>query len=921
MTKITHTKDDTKILILETRDQKLQFICEDNTDPATSATHPKRYIFEGPCADFNEKNDNGRLYDKDDYLKHVDYLQEDIELNQLAGEVDHADEDFDPKMRSISHLVRKLWYDENTNQVMIRIEIIPNRFGQDIMAAADMGMPIYISSRASGFINKKGEVTLERIYTYDIVYRPGFRNAKLERMNESLNFKSKSVAIYEWKDGQGMEINKNNTNEMNFITETEFNGFSKEIKQKLISFEKIINEVKSTLSGDDDSLPQGINNFSAKKKNNKAVMLFEEKIASLHKELSNIDKNGDFKIVKENLESLDKKINTDKLLAQSLFEHFKSQKGKIQHLVVENAKMTTYLKDMGMKMNEMIDGFDSLKEKMEINEMYINKQTNTINELRKGLKIKGGKVNEDDQQTIVTRKQLFDILTEIGDIKDIGGVCDAMIGSDEDDECPTSIFGDDLITTIGKEKAELVLSKLTESKVNEGASFTGDISKDGAAIKKLYLEFFKNEHAPDDCVAAVAEASGYTVEQIANELTQQKVYLKENYELLDGNNEPLKEGDKVQYNGKKAIITMISDEKIEFEFEDGSVDEINSNNSNNLIKIDESKVNEDSAIKTIEDKDNERKFVFYKTRTGKLEFDVLELEDGEYTKNGPTMDDIEWLKAEENPQIDAFLKSQGLFESKNKKIFEGLNELQSQTCVNIFGDCDTIESEDFVLDINKKIQDKEITAGSYKKIEDDGSIYLIGEQGESFILTPQEFESLTRVEEKKKDYTSLIKNLLTKVNEKKQNKEIEALTKQFPFFEELNNVTRRNFLQLHETNKKRVSEGISNGGITKVNVDEIVVNLLKENSDVVNLLSGVDADTMKIWESLSDEQRGQVVSLYRLKGIKPNNYNSQLFWESLDFSRHKENLVRRGTSVNESANDQFDVDLGYSPKIVDKMLG
>jgi uncharacterized protein (DUF1697 family) len=78
-------------------------------------------------------------------------------------------------------------------------------------------MPIYISSRASGYIDDDGNVTLDTIYTYDIVYRPGFKVAELKRANKDNNTsegklvqlhesgvkysgKSSSIMLLEWKE-------------------------------------------------------------------------------------------------------------------------------------------------------------------------------------------------------------------------------------------------------------------------------------------------------------------------------------------------------------------------------------------------------------------------------------------------------------------------------------------------------------------------------------------------------------------------------------------------------------------------------------------------------------------------------------------------------------------------------------------------
>lgn len=164
----------------------------------------KLYILEGVCASFDGENNNGRTYDKDEYLKHFDYLLPQIEQRALAGSLDHPEDDeneehdiFTPKMKDLSHLITKLWYNDETNEVWIQIQLLDTNWGRDAMACVDAGMPIFISSRASGYIADDGRVTLDQIHTYDIVYRPGFAKAKLTPVVESFESKTSYTTIFE----------------------------------------------------------------------------------------------------------------------------------------------------------------------------------------------------------------------------------------------------------------------------------------------------------------------------------------------------------------------------------------------------------------------------------------------------------------------------------------------------------------------------------------------------------------------------------------------------------------------------------------------------------------------------------------------------------------------------------------------------
>lgn len=248
------------IWILETIQAPLMKMSE-----AEIAENPaSKYTFEGPCAEFNgEKNENERYYDKDDYAQHVEYLKEEIAENSLLGELNH-NEEYMVDMTKVSHMVKDLRYDEQAQQYKIKVQLLETRNGKDAMAMVDAGAPLYISSRASGYIDDKGNVTLERIYTYDIVYRPGFKNAKLNRLNESLGFKSESISIFERK--QETPINKlsnPNENMSEFVTKKDFQSYSEKVENHLVSLRKLM-EGKSAQPL---HLRSGKNNFASRRVN------------------------------------------------------------------------------------------------------------------------------------------------------------------------------------------------------------------------------------------------------------------------------------------------------------------------------------------------------------------------------------------------------------------------------------------------------------------------------------------------------------------------------------------------------------------------------------------------------------------------------------------------------------------------------
>ena len=167
---------DDVVLIIENVGQKLQ----------VQSSGQNGTVLEGVCAVFGEMNNNRRVYEKNEYLPHLGYLNEKITKKQLVGTLDHP-QHFEPKLTEASHIIEKLNYDGD-NRVFIKLRILENTpTGKIAKALLDGGVQLSISSRAAGTVNESGRVTLQRIFTYDLVGEPGFTEAILKQtVSESL---------------------------------------------------------------------------------------------------------------------------------------------------------------------------------------------------------------------------------------------------------------------------------------------------------------------------------------------------------------------------------------------------------------------------------------------------------------------------------------------------------------------------------------------------------------------------------------------------------------------------------------------------------------------------------------------------------------------------------------------------------------
>ena len=152
-------------------------------------------------------NRNNRSYPASEVLKHLSYLRESIK-NQgcLLGELDHPEGRFDIQLKEASHKITDLWYDQDSHCVMGKLELLDTPNGKIAKELVEANYPLFVSSRAAGDVDEKThEVSIAQIFTYDIVCTPGFEEARLDRVNESVlsettkNFLNESASIKKGK--------------------------------------------------------------------------------------------------------------------------------------------------------------------------------------------------------------------------------------------------------------------------------------------------------------------------------------------------------------------------------------------------------------------------------------------------------------------------------------------------------------------------------------------------------------------------------------------------------------------------------------------------------------------------------------------------------------------------------------------------
>ena len=131
------------------------------------------YTLEGIAAFFGKENENRRIYEEQEYLPHMDYLQDKISSKRLVSELDHPKE-FDVSLKNISHIVEELKYNKDDRTVRIKVKLLDTPAGKIAKSLVDAGIPISISSRAAGSVHENKKVEIKKIFTYDLVADGGF---------------------------------------------------------------------------------------------------------------------------------------------------------------------------------------------------------------------------------------------------------------------------------------------------------------------------------------------------------------------------------------------------------------------------------------------------------------------------------------------------------------------------------------------------------------------------------------------------------------------------------------------------------------------------------------------------------------------------------------------------------------------------
>ena len=196
MAKIYKYKGREASLMLESR-ADCQFVVEAEDSHVPSGALGRLF---GVYAYMDQKNENGRTYDFENYFAQVQALQPAIKAKRLLGELEHVKRRT-VRYGNVSHRLDSIEWNPEKRRFEGYITILDTPAGRIAWAIVTAGSPLFISSRALGVVNPTtGRVQLLKIVTFDLVAQPGFSNAEFNLVG-SVN-ESKDTLICESVDDE-----------------------------------------------------------------------------------------------------------------------------------------------------------------------------------------------------------------------------------------------------------------------------------------------------------------------------------------------------------------------------------------------------------------------------------------------------------------------------------------------------------------------------------------------------------------------------------------------------------------------------------------------------------------------------------------------------------------------------------------------
>ena len=171
-------------LITEHIDNELEIICE------AKKNGEKDYFIEGVFMQAEQKNRNGRIYERDTLEKAVEkYVTEQVKTGRAVGELNHP-EGPTVNLDKVSHKINSLKF--RGNDVVGKASILKTPMGKIVEGLLEGGVKLGVSSRGMGSLVQKNGVQYVgkdfMLATVDIVQDPSAPSAFVNGVMEGVEW-------------------------------------------------------------------------------------------------------------------------------------------------------------------------------------------------------------------------------------------------------------------------------------------------------------------------------------------------------------------------------------------------------------------------------------------------------------------------------------------------------------------------------------------------------------------------------------------------------------------------------------------------------------------------------------------------------------------------------------------------------------
>lgn len=159
----------------------------------TESGKPKDLYMRGIFVQGGVKNHNQRVYPVSEIRRAVDQVNDTLRRGEsVLGEADHPEE-LNINIDRVSHMITEMYMDGANG--MGKLKVLPTPMGNIVRTLLENGVKLGVSSRGSGNVTERGEVSDFEIVTVDVVARPSAPEAYPRAVYEALNSRRRGAVV------------------------------------------------------------------------------------------------------------------------------------------------------------------------------------------------------------------------------------------------------------------------------------------------------------------------------------------------------------------------------------------------------------------------------------------------------------------------------------------------------------------------------------------------------------------------------------------------------------------------------------------------------------------------------------------------------------------------------------------------------